>query len=99
MRTRRAALRIVCGLTPLVEAVQRTLVDFGHSPDRMKTEKLGPIAPGLMDEARSGTCSNAQLAAGHLERASRSDRVSPHDPLAGGQLSSNFRPQSNRQTA
>jgi ferredoxin-NADP reductase len=32
----------VCGPTPLVEAVATTLVDLGHPPDRVKTERFGP---------------------------------------------------------
>jgi len=35
-------LCMVCGPTPLVEAVARTLVDMGHPPDRIKTERFGP---------------------------------------------------------
>jgi ferredoxin-NADP reductase len=32
----------VCGPTPLVEAVATTLVDLGHEPARIKTERFGP---------------------------------------------------------
>jgi ferredoxin-NADP reductase len=35
-------LTFVCGPTPLVEAVGATLVDLGHSPARVKTERFGP---------------------------------------------------------
>jgi ferredoxin-NADP reductase len=35
-------LCMVCGPTPLVEAVASTLVDLGHPPDRVKTERFGP---------------------------------------------------------
>ena len=35
-------LCMVCGPTPLVEAVARALVELGHSPDRVKTERFGP---------------------------------------------------------
>jgi ferredoxin-NADP reductase len=35
-------LCMVCGPTPLVEAVASTLVELGHSPDRIKTERFGP---------------------------------------------------------
>jgi ferredoxin-NADP reductase len=35
-------LCMVCGPTPLVEAVARTLVDMGYPPDRIKTERFGP---------------------------------------------------------
>src|ERR687888_1507304 len=35
-------LCMVCGPTPLVEAVARTLVELGHPPDRVKTERFGP---------------------------------------------------------
>ena len=35
-------LVFVCGPTPLVEAVASTLVELGHSPDRVKTERFGP---------------------------------------------------------
>lgn len=32
----------VCGPTPLVETVASTLVDLGHDPARIKTERFGP---------------------------------------------------------
>ena len=32
----------VCGPTPLVEAVAAALVDLGHDPARVKTERFGP---------------------------------------------------------
>ena len=32
----------VCGPTPLVESVAGTLVELGHEPDRVKTERFGP---------------------------------------------------------
>jgi len=35
-------LAFVCGPTPLVEAVARTLVDLGHEAGRVKTERFGP---------------------------------------------------------
>jgi ferredoxin-NADP reductase len=35
-------LTFVCGPTPLVEAVGAALVDLGHSPARVKTERFGP---------------------------------------------------------
>jgi ferredoxin-NADP reductase len=35
-------LCMVCGPTPLVEAVAAALVDLGHPPDRVKTERFGP---------------------------------------------------------
>jgi len=35
-------LCMVCGPTPLVEAVASTLVDLGHPPERVKTERFGP---------------------------------------------------------
>src|SRR5229473_2050348 len=35
-------LCMVCGPTPLVEAVASTLVELGHPPDRVKTERFGP---------------------------------------------------------
>jgi len=35
-------LCMVCGPTPLVEAVAEGLVDEGHVPDRVKTERFGP---------------------------------------------------------
>ena len=35
-------LYMVCGPTPLVEAVATTLVELGHAPDRVKTERFGP---------------------------------------------------------
>jgi ferredoxin-NADP reductase len=38
----RRPLCMVCGPTPLVEAVARTLVELGHPPERVKTERFGP---------------------------------------------------------
>src|SRR5919201_1909659 len=38
----RKPLCMVCGPTPLVESVATTLVDLGHPPDRVKTERFGP---------------------------------------------------------
>jgi ferredoxin-NADP reductase len=35
-------LCLVCGPTPLVEAVAATLVELGHPPERVKTERFGP---------------------------------------------------------
>ena len=35
-------LCMVCGPTPLVESVAESLVDQGHMPDRVKTERFGP---------------------------------------------------------
>jgi ferredoxin-NADP reductase len=35
-------LAFVCGPTPLVEAVATALVEFGHDPARVKTERFGP---------------------------------------------------------
>jgi ferredoxin-NADP reductase len=35
-------LAFVCGPTPLVETVATTLVDLGHDPARVKTERFGP---------------------------------------------------------
>jgi len=35
-------LCMVCGPTPLVEAVAEALVELGHPPDRVKTERFGP---------------------------------------------------------
>ena len=32
----------VCGPTPFVEAVATSLVELGHAPDRVKTERFGP---------------------------------------------------------
>ena len=32
----------VCGPTPMVESVATTLVDLGHDPERVKTERFGP---------------------------------------------------------
>lgn len=32
----------VCGPTPFVEAVANALVQLGHAPDRVKTERFGP---------------------------------------------------------
>jgi ferredoxin-NADP reductase len=36
------ALCMVCGPTPLVETVARSLVELGNPPDRVKTERFGP---------------------------------------------------------
>jgi ferredoxin-NADP reductase len=35
-------LAMVCGPTPLVEAVAQALVELGNPPDRVKTERFGP---------------------------------------------------------
>jgi ferredoxin-NADP reductase len=35
-------LCMICGPTPLVEGVATTLVELGHAPDRVKTERFGP---------------------------------------------------------
>jgi ferredoxin-NADP reductase len=35
-------LVFVCGPTPLVEAVATTLVELGHEPSRVRTERFGP---------------------------------------------------------
>ncbi len=35
-------LAFVCGPTPLVEAVATALVELGHDPKRVKTERFGP---------------------------------------------------------
>jgi ferredoxin-NADP reductase len=32
----------VCGPTPFVEAVASELVELGHPPERVKTERFGP---------------------------------------------------------
>lgn len=32
----------VCGPTPFVETVATLLVELGHSPDRIRTERFGP---------------------------------------------------------
>jgi ferredoxin-NADP reductase len=32
----------VCGPTPLVESVAALLVELGHRPDLVKTERFGP---------------------------------------------------------
>ncbi len=36
------ALTFVCGPTPFVEAVAGALVELGHDPSRVKTERFGP---------------------------------------------------------
>jgi ferredoxin-NADP reductase len=36
------ALAFVCGPTPFVEAVAQSLVELGHDPSRVKTERFGP---------------------------------------------------------
>jgi ferredoxin-NADP reductase len=35
-------LFFVCGPTPFVEAVATALVELGHDPTRIKTERFGP---------------------------------------------------------
>jgi len=40
--TEQHPLSMVCGPTPMVEAVATTLVELGHPPDRIKTERFGP---------------------------------------------------------
>ena len=35
-------LIFVCGPTPLVESVAESLVNLGHEPTRVKTERFGP---------------------------------------------------------
>jgi ferredoxin-NADP reductase len=35
-------LVFVCGPTPLVESVAESLVQLGHEPTRIKTERFGP---------------------------------------------------------
>jgi ferredoxin-NADP reductase len=35
-------LIFVCGPTPLVESVAESLVQLGHEPARIKTERFGP---------------------------------------------------------
>jgi ferredoxin-NADP reductase len=35
-------LAFVCGPTPLVETVATALVELGHDPGRVKTERFGP---------------------------------------------------------
>jgi ferredoxin-NADP reductase len=35
-------LAFVCGPTPLVETVATALVELGHDPARVKTERFGP---------------------------------------------------------
>jgi ferredoxin-NADP reductase len=39
---RERPLVFVCGPTPLVEAVAGTLVELGHEPGRIRTERFGP---------------------------------------------------------
>lgn len=36
---------LVCGPTPFVELVADTLVDLGHDPDVIRTERFGPTGP------------------------------------------------------
>ena len=36
------AQAFVCGPTPFVEAVAEALVELGHEPQRIKTERFGP---------------------------------------------------------
>jgi ferredoxin-NADP reductase len=38
----RLGLAFVCGPTPFVETVAQALVDLGHDPARVKTERFGP---------------------------------------------------------
>jgi ferredoxin-NADP reductase len=37
----------VCGPTPLVESVASTLVELGHEPARVKTERFGPTGGSI----------------------------------------------------
>ena len=37
----------VCGPTPLVESVAATMVDLGHRPERVKTERFGPTGGSI----------------------------------------------------
>jgi ferredoxin-NADP reductase len=39
---REEPLCMVCGPTPLVETVANALVELGHRPDRIRTERFGP---------------------------------------------------------
>jgi ferredoxin-NADP reductase len=39
-------LIFVCGPTPLVESVAESLVQLGHEPERIKTERFGPTGGG-----------------------------------------------------
>jgi ferredoxin-NADP reductase len=32
----------ICGPTPLVEQAARSLLELGHQPDLIKTERFGP---------------------------------------------------------
>ena len=34
-------LTFICGLTPLVETIAASLVELGHEPARIKTERFG----------------------------------------------------------
>jgi len=38
----RSPMNYICGPTPLVESVAGTLVQLGHQPPRIKTERFGP---------------------------------------------------------
>jgi ferredoxin-NADP reductase len=40
--TSKRTLAYVCGPTPFVEAVATALVQLGHEPLRIKTERFGP---------------------------------------------------------
>ena len=40
------ALTLVCGPTPFVEAVAEALVELGHEPSQIKTERFGPTGGG-----------------------------------------------------
>ncbi len=35
-------LAFVCGPTGFVESVASTLIDMGHAPERIRTERFGP---------------------------------------------------------
>ena len=37
----------VCGPTPLVESVAATMVELGHKPERVKTERFGPTGGAI----------------------------------------------------
>jgi ferredoxin-NADP reductase len=39
-------ISFICGPTPLVESVAHDLVELGHEPKRLKTERFGPTGSG-----------------------------------------------------
>jgi ferredoxin-NADP reductase len=63
-------LCMVCGPTPLVEAVASTLVELGNSPGRVKTERFDP--PEDRDDGQHSATTGRQRGSGYVARGFRS---------------------------